>query len=201
MILLPQRSGWRRGDGAASADGLFDAASMQRLSAALFGGSAALGLAALPAGAGGAGSVDHHAGAIDRANFAEARGQLDRIERRPEKIEHLAADVAEEMVVADVERFVAGLALDGFQAVDQTHFFKGGQGPVDGVERQAGQSFCQPFVQGFSRWVIVGLEQFAIHLQTLMGHFEAVVFAHLLKVLKLLLEVVFWHRDKFENFY
>jgi hypothetical protein len=35
----------------------------------------------------------------------------------------------------------------------------------------------------------------------LMGHFEAVVFAHLLKVLKLLLEVVFWHRDKFENFY
>jgi hypothetical protein len=57
--------------------------------------------------------------------------------------------------------------------VDQTEPFEGGQGAVDRVQGEGGQSSGQAGVQGLGGRVVLGLEQLPVDFQALLGDLEA----------------------------
>ena len=144
-------------------------------------------------GAGCTDAVDHHIGVVNGADGVEIIGELHGVKMLPVEVKYLAAGLAEEVVVAGGESLVPRLAFYGFDAIYQLELFKGGQGPVHCIKRQGRQPFLQPFVDGFGGGVVMGCQQFAIDLQTLMSHLQASVLAYLFKALQLWLEILGGH--------
>ena len=138
--------------------------------------------------------MNDHAGAIDRANLREGRRQFHGVKGLPDKINHLTALVAKEMMMSRAQRLVTRLVLRCFQTVGQMELFKGGKGSIDGVKRQRREPAGQEFVEGFRGRMIPGFQQRSVDFQALLGDFETSGFAGMFKVLKLLLRIVGCHK-------
>ena len=121
----------------------------------------------------GALAVQDHAGAFDPLGAGGRRGRRERVEVLPAEIDHLAAAVAEKVMMRAGEGLVAGLRAGGFQAVDQAEPFEGGQGAVDRVQGEGGQPSGEAGVQGLGGRVVLGLEQLPVDFQALLGDLEA----------------------------
>lgn len=127
-------------------------------------------------------TVHHHMRALDRANAGEAGGRFDGVKAWPHEINDLAALMAEKMVVTRGERLETSLTFPGFKPLHHLALFKGGQRPVDGIQRKGRQAFGQPLMQGFRRRMIASLQQFPVDLQALLRDLESCSFANRLEL-------------------
>lgn len=64
------------------------------------------------------GAMNHHIGVINGTNVIEIVGELDRVKMLPREIKHLAAGLAEEVVMAGGESLVSCLAFKSFDTID-----------------------------------------------------------------------------------
>jgi len=137
----------------------------------------------------------HYFGAVDGAYRGQIGRQQDIVKVLPEKIDQLAAGAAEKMVVPGGYGLEPGLALGSVHPMGQLEFLKSSQGSVYRVEREGGEPFSQPFVKSFGGRVVVRLQQFVVDFQTLVGHFESGTLADLFKVLDLVVEIIYRHKE------
>lgn len=121
-------------------------------------------------------------------------GRRGGIKGTPDKIGNLSAIAADQMVMPLLlqAQLETGLAFRGLNPGDQSMFFKGRQGPVDGIEGKGGQSFQQPGMQGLGGGMISGQGQFAKDFQSLLGNFQTSMIAFFLESRKLLIISIFF---------
>ncbi len=110
---------------------------------------------------------------INSAPLIHIVRQIGLIKKTPLKIGNAPTVAAYRVVMARDIRFKPALALDGFHLGNQPVLRKSGQGPINGIERQSGQTLLQTPMKRFGGRMIYCLGKLPIYLQPLVGDFKA----------------------------
>lgn len=122
---------------------------------------------------------DLHMPGLRPSPLQDFRGKLGVVEIDPVEISEAFAHSAEHVVMISTIRIESRFVLEELDSRNETATFKGGERPINGVQRNGRQAILDTTVDIIRRGVIMSTHYFPKNLQALRSNFDPPLFADL----------------------